>query len=179
MKRACVALLLAACTPSRNTSASAASASTTTTTSTSTSTSTSAVAAPSASPARGTVEFVAYSAKEALDSFVMKELTRADKDRKKLLIYVGAPWCEPCVRFHEAAGRGELDRVFPDLRLIDLDRDRDENELRQTSCLSPMIPMFAKPTPRGNCSEKMIHGGIKGDGAVDHIVPRLEKLLAQ
>ncbi len=129
--------------------------------------------------AKSGVEFVAFAGGESLDGFVMKELRRAEKDRKTLLLYVGAEWCEPCQRFHAAAQRGELDRAFPDLRLVDLDRDRDEAELRQTSCLSPMIPMFAKPTPRGNCSEKMINGGIKGEGAVDNIVPRLEKLLAQ
>jgi thiol-disulfide isomerase/thioredoxin len=108
---------------------------------------------------------------------MMRELARAAHDRRELLIYVGATWCEPCRYFHEAAARGDLDQTFPTLRLVELDRDRDEHQLEQTSCLSPMIPMFAKPTPRGNCSDKMIHGSIKGPGAVDEITPRLRRLL--
>lgn len=123
------------------------------------------------------MEFVAFSGKEALDGFVMREIERAQRDRRQILLYVGANWCEPCQRFHQAAKRGELDADFPALRLIDLDRDRDEAELTQTSCLSRMIPMFARPTPRGNCSGEMIFGAAKGEGAIDSIRPRLKHLL--
>ncbi len=162
-------LLLAACNPTRSTP---------------TATSTSAASSPLPSPppqagegVRRGVEFVAFSGTEALDGFVMRELRRAERDKRELLLYVGASWCEPCQRFHEAAKRGELDADFPTLRLVDLDRDRDEAELTQTSCLSEMIPMFARPTPRGNCSNEMIFGSIKGPGAIDNIRPRLKRLL--
>ena len=92
-------------------------------------------------------------------------------------LYVGAPWCEPCVRFHDAAAAGKLDRDFPDLRLLELDRDRDQAELGKAGCLSQMIPLFARPTPEGRCSERSIEGSIKGDGAVAELTPRLQALL--
>ena len=34
---------------------------------------------------------------------VASELTRARREGRELLVYVGATWCEPCQRFHRAA----------------------------------------------------------------------------
>src|SRR5258708_3032885 len=48
-------------------------------------------------------------------AFVKNELARAAGDKKKLIVYVGATWCQPCQHFHKAAEAGELDSTFPDL----------------------------------------------------------------
>src|SRR5262245_26891056 len=76
---------------------------------------------------------------------IRREMDRAAKENRKLLVYVGAPWCEPCRRFHDAASAGALDSTFPGLRLLEFDRDRDEQLLQQAGCATDMIPLFARP----------------------------------
>lgn len=130
-----------------------------------------------AAPARGKVELVAAPEAGELDAVVRAELDRARADKRDLLVYVGAPWCEPCTRFHEAAARGELDDDFPTLRLIEVDLDRDAERLERAGYRSRLIPLFAVPGPDGRASGRQIEGSIKGDGAVRNIAPRLRGLL--
>jgi hypothetical protein len=116
---------------------------------------------------------------EEATAVVKRELLRAQNDGRKLLVYVGAPWCEPCTRFHDAAAAGRLDAVFPGLRLLEFDHDRDAERLARAGCVSAMIPLFARPEPDGRCSQTArIQGSIKGDGAVSEIKPRLTALLS-
>jgi hypothetical protein len=129
--------------------------------------------------ARGPVEIVAPAAGASNGAeLIQREMDRAAKDGRMLLVYVGATWCEPCQRFHDAAAAGELDSAFPGLRLLEFDRDRDEPLLLQAGCASEYIPLFAKPTPDGRCSGERLEGAIKGEGAVAYITPRLKSLLA-
>ncbi len=126
------------------------------------------------------VEIVAAPAgNEEATSIIQREGIRAAKDGRHLLVYVGAPWCEPCRRFHEAAARGDLDQAFPTLRLLEFDHDRDEARLERAGCISRLIPLFAKPDAAGRCSAEHIEGSIKGPGAVAEITPRLAHLLAR
>jgi hypothetical protein len=108
--------------------------------------------------------------------------SRSDQDQGTpngaLVVYVGASWCEPCGRFHAAAERGELDSTLPGLTLLEFDLDRDRERLASANYVSKYIPLFALPGPDGNASGKQVEGGIKGDGAVGFIVPRLRALLA-
>jgi thiol-disulfide isomerase/thioredoxin len=109
--------------------------------------------------------------------FVVGEMARAQVDKKKLVIYVGASWCEPCRHFHEAAESHALDAAFGDVRFIDLDHDQDAAALSALSCDSKLIPLFALPGADGRCSDRRVEGGIKGDGAVAYLAPRLRTLL--
>lgn len=93
------------------------------------------------------------------------------------LVYVGASWCEPCQRFHDAAAAGELDTVFPGLRLLEFDLDRDRDALEKAGYASKMIPLFALPNDDGTGTGQQIEGSIKGPGAVLQIQPRLQALL--
>jgi hypothetical protein len=132
---------------------------------------------PPAPTPRGKVEIVSASAGEPATAIITREKQRAEADGRSLIVYVGAPWCEPCVRFHKAAAAGELDNAFPKLRLLEFDHDRDESGLREAGCVSRLIPLFAKPDASGHCSSERIEGSIKGDGAVAEITPRLMNLL--
>ncbi len=96
---------------------------------------------------------------------------------RDLLVYVGAPWCEPCTKFHEAAETGQLDARFPRLTLLVFDSDRDTERLRAAGYDSQLIPLFAVPGEDGRASGRKIEGSIKGDGAVAEITPRLDALL--
>jgi len=110
-------------------------------------------------------------------TLVKLELARAARDHRQLLVYVGATWCEPCRRFHEAAAQHKLDRDFPSLRLLEFDDDRDAARLAMAGYSGHYIPMFAKPGPDGRGTGRQIEGSVKGDGAVTEIVPRLRSLL--
>jgi thiol-disulfide isomerase/thioredoxin len=112
-------------------------------------------------------------------AWVRAEMERAEKEQRKLVIYVGASWCEPCVRFHDAVLAGQLDSELAGVRVLELDADlheriRDESDL---GCTSRLIPLFARPSAEGRCGDSRIEGAIKGDGAVGFILPRLLELL--
>jgi thiol-disulfide isomerase/thioredoxin len=102
---------------------------------------------------------------------------RARADRRILVVYVGATWCEPCRRFHDAAERGELDTKFPRLTLLEFDLDRDRERLAQAGYVSRYVPLFALPATDGVASGLQVEGAIKGEGAVAFIAPRLAELL--
>jgi hypothetical protein len=101
----------------------------------------------------------------------------AEAGHRSLLVYVGASWCEPCQKFHQAALHGELDRDLPPMTLLEFDADKDVPRLRAAGYGSTYIPMFALPGPDGRSSGRFIEGGIKGEGAAKEIAPRLKKLL--
>ena len=109
---------------------------------------------------------------------VASELQKAKRDGRQLLVYVGATWCEPCRRFHQAAAEHKLDAAFPTLRLLEFDSDRDGERLATAGYVSRLIPLFARPRDDGRASGRQIEGSVKGDGAVGEIVPRLRSLLA-
>lgn len=111
--------------------------------------------------------------------WVKGEMGRAAREGREVLVYVGATWCEPCQRFHAAAAAGRLDASYPTLRLLEFDRDRDEERLRAAGYTSNYIPLFAVPGPDGRASGRQVEGSIKGEGAVDNIAPRLSELLGK
>ena len=135
-------------------------------------------APPSETSPKGKVEFVTAPLAPDLPAQIRAELLRAENDQRDLLIYVGATWCEPCQRFHRAAKAGLLDPLFPRLRLLEFDFDRDGQRLAQAGYTSRLIPLFALPNPDGRASGKYIEGSIKGEGAVGEIAPRLTRLIA-
>ena len=73
---------------------------------------------------------------------------------------------------------GQLDANFGQLRLLVFDLDRDNAALAEAGYLPKLIPLFAVPKPDGTGSGRQIEGGIKGEGAVAQITPRLQQLLA-
>lgn len=114
-----------------------------------------------------------------VDVLVREALAKASAEKRHLVVYVGATWCEPCRRFHEAAAKGELDATFPDLDMLVFDLDRDGERLAAAGYVSKYIPLFALPKADGTSSGKQVEGGIKGEGAVAFITPKLQALLAE
>lgn len=123
------------------------------------------------------IEWVAAPDGDVAD-IALREAERAKKDGRRLLVYVGAAWCEPCKRFHEAAEAGQVTGL-PPLRMLELDLDRDGERLAAAGYGSKMIPLFAVPGPDGRGGSARIEGSVKGAGAVGNIVPRLSALLAR
>lgn len=136
-----------------------------------------AAACNTAESARARLELVEAPATQDVAVVVSQQLASADAAHKRLVVYVGAAWCEPCRRFHDAAAAGQLDADFGNLRVLVFDADRDKDPLQHAGYVSNLIPLFALPKPDGTSSGKQIEGSIKGDGAVAQITPRLKALL--
>ncbi len=131
-----------------------------------------------APPATAGVVFVPAPSDEPVEPVVRRALASALVEKRTLVVYVGATWCEPCRRFHRAAERGDLDRLLPPLTLLEFDLDRDGERLASGGYVTKYIPLFALPRPDGSASGRQVEGAIKGDGAVEFIMPRLRALLA-
>jgi hypothetical protein len=112
-------------------------------------------------------------------SIVVDAMAKAATEKRKLVVYEGASWCDPCKHFHKAVEKGELDALFPDVTLLEFDHDRDSERLAVDGYVSRYIPLFAIPGQDGSASGKQIEGGVKGEGAVDEITPRLRQLLGR
>ena len=110
--------------------------------------------------------------------FIADELKRGHDNRRGVLVYVGATWCEPCQGFHHAVEQGELDELLDGVRLVEFDLDADRDALTQAGYQSRLIPLFALPKPDGTSSDRRIEGSIKGPSAVEqNLVPRLRGFL--
>lgn len=134
-----------------------------------------------APPRHGKLELVEAPPGRNLDvaAFVVPQLARARRDHRHVVVYVGATWCEPCTRFHDAAQRGELDAEFGDVTFLGFDADRAGEALERANYRSELIPLFAIPRDDGTASGQQIEGSIKGEGAVGQIAPRLRGLVDQ
>ena len=135
--------------------------------------------APSAAAHVGHVQLDEAPASGDVDAVVRDALAKSSAQKRRLIVYVGATWCEPCRRFHEAAAKGELDGTFPDLDMLTFDLDRDSERLAAAGYVSKYIPLFALPKNDGTSSGKQVEGGIKGEGAVAYITPKLQALLTE
>ncbi|WP_438033523.1 protein kinase domain-containing protein [Sorangium sp. So ce204] len=114
-----------------------------------------------------------------LAALVQQARERARREGRELVVYVGAPWCEPCTRFHDAVKAGQLDAVLPALRLLEFDVDRDRERLAEAGYASEMIPLFVVPGEDGRGTPLRVEGSVKGERAVDEIVPRLAVILSR
>ncbi|HXU83506.1 MAG TPA: thioredoxin family protein [Polyangia bacterium] len=112
------------------------------------------------------------------DAVVRTALAEAQRDGRRLLVYVSATWCEPCERFQKALRAGELDAAFPALTMLKFDHDRDLPRLQQAGYAGNLIPRFVIPGPDGRGTARRVEGGTKAEDTVaTSIGPRLRLLL--
>jgi thiol-disulfide isomerase/thioredoxin len=107
--------------------------------------------------------------------FVAEQLAKASETTT--IVYVGASWCEPCRRFHQALQNGEYDSAFQNVRFIEYDHDVADKALVADGYTSKLLPFFAIPKPDGRCSTRSIEGSVKGPSAVQNLRGRLRELL--
>ena len=130
---------------------------------------------PALSP--GAVQIVDAPAVDDIPALVRSELARASTARRRLVVYVGASWCEPCQQIHHAIVAHQLDDAFPDLTLVAFDLDRDGPALERGGYASPMIPLFAIPEADGRGGPRREVGGRKDIDNVPLLVAKLHRLL--
>lgn len=133
----------------------------------------------SQSAPHGKLELVDAPATQDIAPLVATEATKAQHDGKRLIVYVGASWCEPCQEIHHAIEQHKLDAEFPDLTLLAFDLDRDGSRLSLDGYDSELIPLFALPGPDGRASGKKEFGGKKGVDNVPLLTAKLHHLLDQ
>src|SRR5258706_15148400 len=80
-----------------------------------------------------------------LEQFVQQHVEEADASGQRVLVYVGATWCEPCQRFHKALESGQLDEALAGSKLIEFGLDRDRSEHRAAVYPPQFIPLFSWP----------------------------------
>jgi thiol-disulfide isomerase/thioredoxin len=125
------------------------------------------------------VRAVPHTLESTVQAHVVSELAEAKADGRQLVVYVGAPWCEPCRRFHDAVVAGELNAPLDGVRFLEFDHDAHQDGLKSAGYLRRFVPLFAIPKPDGAASKRLHQGAIKGPGAVDFILPHLTTLLSE
>lgn len=114
----------------------------------------------------------------AVEPWIQEQVELAQAAKVRVLVYVGASWCEPCQRFHQAVEHGELNGALNGLRFLEFDQDQDAAALKSAGYVYQYIPVLALPDPDGRNHGKMISGSIKGARAIkENLVPRLQALL--
>jgi thiol-disulfide isomerase/thioredoxin len=129
---------------------------------------------PAAASAKVTIETPGNG---SVASVVLTVQAREAARHRKVVVYVGAPWCEPCQRFHKAVAEGKLDATFPNLTLLEFNLDEDRERLAAAGYTSEFIPLFVRPGKDGTASSARFAGSVKGDGAVANITPKLRALI--
>lgn len=125
------------------------------------------------------VEWVKAPAESDITALVQREAARAKADQRTLIVYVGAAWCDPCERFHQAALAGQLDAQLGGFRFLAFDLDRDNEALFRAGYGSKMIPLFVIPREDGSPSPARMEGGYKGEGAAMELTGRLLQLVGR
>ena len=111
--------------------------------------------------------------------YVAQALSEGQRGHFNVLVYVGATWCEPCQRFHQAVLAGEFDSILPGAHLVEFDLDADRDALGAAGYSSKLIPLFCVPKADGTASDRRLEGSIKGAEAVrQNLLPRMRSFLA-
>jgi hypothetical protein len=112
-------------------------------------------------------------------ALVRQTAQRTQAEHRRLLVYVGATWCEPCQQIHAAILAHQLDTTFPDLTLLAFDLDRDGTALEKAGYTSELIPLFAVPGSDGRATGRKEFGGKHAVDNVPLLTDKLHRLLDQ
>ena len=107
-----------------------------------------------------------------LGAFLRSERLKQKSDGRLLVVYVGAPWCPPCKRFHAASHGGALDATLGHVALVELDADRDGDRLAGLGYVFKSIPYFAVVGPAGKPAKSLAVSDM-GPSAQTQIVDTL------
>ena len=109
---------------------------------------------------------------------LLAQLAKSKAEHRRVVVYVSAPWCEPCRVFHEAVERAEMTGKIGALDLVAFDADSDAERLVMAGYESRFIPAFTVPNADGRASARHMEGSVPGPGATSDLAPRLRELLA-
>lgn len=108
---------------------------------------------------------------------VAATVATAAASKRRVLVVVGAPWCEPCVRFHDAVAKGAFDDVLAGVDVVEFNMDVDRTRLEAAGYSGRMIPLMVLANADGTASTKHLEGSVKSEAAVADLRGRLSALL--
>jgi thiol-disulfide isomerase/thioredoxin len=130
------------------------------------------------SAAKHDVSYASAPPEVPVAGFVAEQVAQQRELGSRVLVYVGAAWCEPCKYFHAALASGQLNAALAGVHVIEFDLDKSRDALRDAGYASKLIPLFVLPETDGRASQRRIEGSIKGPEAVStNLLPRLAALL--
>ena len=135
--------------------------------------------APAQPNAHGGLELLNATPEVPADIVIHNAVGKASEDGKDVLVYVGASWCAPCVRFKKAAEAGKFDAKLPGLRILVFDADQDTDRLRKAGYTWTYVPLFVRPGVNGRSSGVQIAGVPNKESGAENLVPRIHKLLGR
>ncbi|MCO4764604.1 MAG: thioredoxin family protein [Myxococcales bacterium] len=135
--------------------------------------------APAQPQAKGKVEFIVATPEVPADIVIHNAVGQASEDGKDLLVYVGASWCAPCVRFKEAVAAGKMDKSLEGIRFLAFDADTDTDRLKKAGYSWTYVPLFVRPGVNGRSSGVQIAGVPDKEAGAGSLVPRVRKLLGR
>ena len=111
---------------------------------------------------------------------IAKAKAEAEKQSILLMVYVGAPWCPPCVDFQKELNAGTLDSALPNLRFLKFDADADADRIQAAGYGSEYVPYIVVPNTDGSPSKERIEGAVvAGAKGADVVVRKIHQLLAK
>lgn len=134
---------------------------------------------PAPDASRGHVRLINAPQTSATEQLIAEQRAASASTGRTLVVYVGAPWCEPCRYFHDAAEKGLLDAELGDVDLLVFDAQVDAERLLLAGYESRFIPLLVVPGADGRATDRRMEGSIKGPGAVAEMTPRLRQLLGR
>jgi hypothetical protein len=106
-------------------------------------------------------------------SIVRAQRVKALEEKRIFVAYVGATWCPPCVRFHDAIRKGELNEKLAQYTMMQFDLDRDGQRLLAAGYGSKFIPFFVLPGPDGKKAQSFEVKTTKKEEALREVVEGL------
>lgn len=110
---------------------------------------------------------------------IADEMSWAAADDRRAVVYVGAPWCEPCKRLKQALLAGELDKTLPGVRLLEFDNDLDGDRLRAAGYVWQLVPLLAIAGHDGRASGLQTAGVPAKDAPMAGLAVRVADLLVR
>ena len=85
-------------------------------------------------------------------AIVAAQVQASSSAGRRVLVVVGAPWCEPCVRFHDAVAKGTFNDILAGVDVVEFNMDVDRARLDDAGYSARMIPIMVLPLPDGRAS---------------------------
>jgi thiol-disulfide isomerase/thioredoxin len=102
----------------------------------------------------------------------------AKADKRVLVVYVSATWCEPCKKFKAELESGRLDQRLGSVTLLAFDADKDVDRLGSAGYAFRFVPFVALPGADGHPADSQEARG-KGAQAWQELLGKLDSWQAQ
>jgi thiol-disulfide isomerase/thioredoxin len=133
---------------------------------------------PTSTPTPAGPRFITVPTDADVLSAIRTETQRAKKEGRVALVYLGATWCPPCRRLHDAIESGAGNAKLANVTLLAFDVDRDGDRLDALGYKSKYIPFFAVPRPDGRASDQKMDTSFEKTASGEEVIEGLAAFVA-